>query len=348
MEPSAGGGGAAGAGASGPPQPALRVLLGEARFNAVRALMMRQQSVFTQQLCELHKIARVQQVIWSELLVLDPVGMAAACTAAGFAGAGPSGPISLPPPLPPAGPEAVPLGGFAGPRTATTATNPGAYEAPPTLASAAAPGAGADCSMVASAAGGRADPWDLDVRPHALANAWAVPGPAGDPGGPPHFGSTSAAVAGCREGGGSGAGLGLRPGLVNIAPPPVPPERLHERLVGDMQLMLNLPKTLRDRVLRDVPPQRLVRPMLPPPPAVRPAATAAGAAGLGGAGGGGEVVRPAASKLYTMMLGQDDGPAQSEQPSVVQQLPRRGAGGGAGERPVAIPQVGGAQIVTLA
>ncbi len=52
---------APGGGGGGGPAP-LRDLLGEPLYSAVRATLMRQQSVFVMQLGELHKIARVQQV----------------------------------------------------------------------------------------------------------------------------------------------------------------------------------------------------------------------------------------------------------------------------------------------
>ncbi|EFJ41944.1 hypothetical protein VOLCADRAFT_98063 [Volvox carteri f. nagariensis] len=135
---------------------------------------------------------------------------------------------------------------------------------------------------------------------------------------------------------------------------------LMERLLLDLQLLVNVPRTLREKlqldiprqslscasstlgtllpwqqlhsfvVLLRVPPERLPRPGAFPPPPLAPrdpvapagGATAGAAPGeaaaAAGGGSGAAVVRPAASKLYTMMDG--DGPAPSEQPTVVQQL----------------------------
>ncbi|GLI67084.1 hypothetical protein VaNZ11_011285, partial [Volvox africanus] len=322
--------------------PVLRAALGEASFTAARATMMRQQSVFVQQLCELHKLVRVQQVLWSELGVVDPAGMMAACQAAGFAGLGPTGPIPFP--------TAPTHGSGAGP----------AGEVAPAAMTAKGPGLGGSRAPMMTGA----------------TNATAEDGAGGSPGwaeaGDPR--AESAAVSTVQQQQRLAAlttqGNGMHPsdavrqvdgGLRGVmagreaaaaamadwalaAPagpgfsPVLPPERLLERLLLDMQLLINMPRALRERVLRIVPSDRLPKPgSFPPPPASRQPSTAdtgaaqvpeAGAGAGAGCGGPPPVVRPAASKLYTMMFGTElDGPAVSEQPTVVQQLRPRREGG---------------------
>ena len=186
------------------------------------------------------------QVIWSEMLVVDPAGLQAACMEAGFAGAGPAGPIlRLPPPPAPgqqqqqqqqqrpltpqphmglgtATPESQEGGGVAAGEQQHQRQRPGlasvagAAEAGYQLTSATTAHEAQAGSVVASA---------------AVEAAGGYGGGAGTSSQPHHGAQRSAPAA--------------------PPPPAAPPlsrEELRVRLLGDMQLLFNLPRGLRERV----------------------------------------------------------------------------------------------------
>jgi hypothetical protein len=239
-----------------------------ALFAAVRATMVRQQSAFLTQLAELHKVARVQAVLWAELLATQPADMHAACAAAGFAGAGPTGPL---PALPAPGvmPGAAPAGASWALNPQLHAVHPSAVPRPPLPPEPAVSREALRCRLVS----------DMTL----LLN---VPrGLRGRVGGPAGVGRQEAAVYyTCRH--------PLRPGHAcwDVPRPPTP------------------------QVLRSAAPSQ-------PLPLPRAAALPGSAGGGGGTAlrPSGSLLRPAASKLYTLVPGHSgEGPVSSEQPSVVQ------------------------------